>query len=75
MQKKSEAPEDAYLRPDQLVDRYCGSITLRTLARWRTDGEGPDFIKIGRRIVYPLADVRAWEEERRLRPRQRRRDA
>ena len=72
---KTEVPEGPYLRPDELVDRYRDTITLRTLARWRSEGEGPDFIKIGRRIVYPLADVLAWEEERRLRPRQRRRNA
>jgi hypothetical protein len=32
----------------------------QTLANWRVLGEGPGFIP-GRPVLYPLAEVEAWE--------------
>lgn len=32
----------------------------QTLANWRVSGEGPKFIP-GRPVLYPLAEVEAWE--------------
>jgi len=37
------------------------SISPRTLERWRWAGEGPQFIKLGGRVVYRLEDVEAFE--------------
>ena len=34
-----------------------------TLARWRTTGEGPRFIKRGGRIYYRTQDLDAWMTE------------
>lgn len=34
--------------------------TLRTLAQWRTDGTGPQFRKIRKRVVYLGQDVNDW---------------
>ncbi len=31
-----------------------------TLARWRCDGEGPAFVKIGSAVRYRRSDVDAW---------------
>ena len=31
--------------------------TERTLARWRSEGRGPKFIKIGRRVAYRDQDL------------------
>lgn len=37
------------------------SATLRT---WRTRGQGPVFIKIGRSVRYRMQDLEAWITER-----------
>lgn len=36
-----------------------------TLRYWRHLGTGPRSYKIGRRVVYDLADVQAWLDEQR----------
>ena len=36
------------------------SVTLRTLERWRRDGVGPPFVKVGRAVRYDEADLAAW---------------
>jgi hypothetical protein len=40
------------------------SISPRTLERWRWIGQGPQFLKIGGRVIYRLADIEAYEAER-----------
>ena len=36
-------------------------IASQTAARWACSGEGPRFIKVGRRLVaYRSGDLRAW---------------
>jgi len=35
----------------------------RTLERWRIDGTGPDFVKVGRRVAYTGAALRAFVEQ------------
>ena len=36
-------------------------VTTRTTLRWRRDGGGPNYIRVGlRRILYHRADVAAW---------------
>lgn len=32
----------------------------QTLRLWRVRGGGPDYVKIGARVRYDLADVRTW---------------
>lgn len=34
-----------------------------TLARWRLEGCGPKFIKIGRDVMYDLAEINSWIEK------------
>ena len=40
------------------------AMSPRTLERWRWTGEGPRYLKVGKRIVYRLDDVLAFEAER-----------
>ena len=36
-------------------------VAGQTLARWATEGQGPKFIKVGRRLVaYRAGDLREW---------------
>jgi hypothetical protein len=39
------------------------SISPRTLERWRWLGQGPQYLKIGGRVVYRLDDVEAYETQ------------
>lgn len=50
-----------HLNQIELADRW--NISHRTLERWRWSGDGPDFVKIGGRVVYRLEDVEAYERE------------
>jgi hypothetical protein len=39
------------------------SITPETLRRWRQDGFGPIYLKMGGRVLYRPEDVRAFEQQ------------
>lgn len=42
------------------VPRYI-PIAAQTLARWAVEGQGPRFVKLGRRLVaYRAGDLREW---------------
>ena len=49
---------------EKLLARRWG-LSHRTLERWRHDAHGPAYLKIGGRIVYPIADIEAFESARR----------
>lgn len=55
------AERRTFLTPDELVERWSGAVTRRTLANWRSQGEGPAFVKLGNRVRYPMVKVEAWE--------------
>jgi len=38
-------------------------ISPRSLERWRWEGKGPQYLKIGGRVVYRLEDIEAYEAE------------
>lgn len=57
-------PMHQYLTPDELVERYRGQINKRTLANWRSTGDGPEYTKIGGRVLYPSDGVTRWETNR-----------
>lgn len=54
--------DPVHLSPAELVDRWRGQIAEHTLANWRSEGRGPDYMRIGGRVLYPMAAVEAWEE-------------
>jgi excisionase family DNA binding protein len=35
-------------------------LSERTLERWRVSGDGPPFVKAGRRVLYHPDDLAAW---------------
>jgi hypothetical protein len=53
-----------FLTPCELVERYNGKVTIRTLANWRSAGISPPFTKVGGRILYPLNQLIEWERRR-----------
>ncbi len=40
------------------------SLSPRTLERWRWQGFGPRYLKIGGRVVYRLEDIEVYEAEK-----------
>lgn len=56
--------EAKFMTPRELVARYKNRVTERTLANWRSTGQGPRFVKIGGRVMYPINRVAEWENER-----------
>lgn len=57
-------PNNEYMTPSDVVERYKGVISLKTLANWRVKKEGPSYTKIGGKILYRLADLIEWEGSR-----------
>lgn len=53
--------QPAFLTPHQLAQRWNGVVTTGTLANWRSKKVGPPFTKLRGRILYPTAQVEAWE--------------
>lgn len=52
---------DVKLDAEQLSARWGGKPTVGTLTQWRYLGKGPGYIKVGRRVLYPLASVLEYE--------------
>lgn len=54
-----------YFTADELVTRWKDTVTTGTLANWRAakPKRGPSFVKIGGRVLYPIAGVMAWEAQ------------
>lgn len=51
--------DDTLIRRADLP-RYLG-ISNQTLARWAHEGQGPEFIKLGGKLVaYRTGDLRSW---------------
>jgi hypothetical protein len=51
-----------HLTQRELAQRW--RISPRTLERWRWLQEGPQFLKIGGRVVYRLEDIEAYEAKK-----------
>lgn len=39
---------------------YLG-LTVHTMRRWRWSGDGPRFLKMGSRCLYPVAELEAYQ--------------
>lgn len=47
------------LTPEEVAKRLRTSVAV--LSNWRIKGTGPKFIKIGRKVLYPLAQLESFE--------------
>lgn len=52
-----------YLTPEEVTEGFRGAISTGTLPNWRAMRVGPAFVKIGKSIVYPLADLNEWANQ------------
>jgi hypothetical protein len=55
--------EAKYLSTADLAIRW--SMTPVTLRRWRQDGKGPPWIRMGRVVKYAIKEVERYERENR----------
>lgn len=53
---------NTYLTQRQVADLL--HISTRTLERLRTEGDGPRYLKAGRRVLYSESDIEKWLKER-----------
>jgi len=53
---------ETFFNQTKLADRW--HISPRTLERWRWQGEGPRFLKVGGRVLYRHDDVLEYEQGR-----------
>jgi hypothetical protein len=49
-----------FINNEQLARRW--HLSPRTLERWRWEGIGPHYLKIGGRVVYQLSEVEEYEQ-------------
>ena len=56
-------PIALFLTTDEVSERYRGEISPGTLRNWRAMKIGPSFLKIGRAVLYPLAELEAWDRK------------
>lgn len=57
--KRSQPADQKLISPEDLGSRWA--VSPRTLANWRSDGDGPKYTKIGKRIFYLENDVKRYE--------------
>lgn len=53
--------ENNYLTQTQLADRW--QVAESSLERWRSEGIGPDYMKIMGRVRNRLSDITDFEED------------
>jgi predicted DNA-binding transcriptional regulator AlpA len=58
-----DAARSPYLAQGEAV-AFLG-LSPRTLERFRSEGRGPTFLKLGRRVLYTRADLVRWAEAQR----------
>lgn len=55
-----EVPETQFMNRSELAQRW--SMSPRTLENWAVQGRGPTPRRFGKRVLYRLADVEAYEQ-------------
>lgn len=51
--------ERRVLNETELANRW--GISPKTLQRWRTEGRGPHYMKLSKRVTYPLDEIAEYE--------------
>jgi hypothetical protein len=52
---------DPLFTQDEFRTTYLhGEVAKNTLEKWRCTGQGPRFVRVGRRIFYRRSDIEAW---------------
>jgi predicted DNA-binding transcriptional regulator AlpA len=59
--KRMTAGEPEYLTTAEFAELVRSPA--ETVRYWRHRGQGPRCFKVGRRVLYPVAEVRTWLQE------------
>ena len=51
--------ERRVLSETELANRW--GVSPKTLQRWRTEGRGPKYLKLSKRVTYPLEAIAEYE--------------
>jgi len=65
MSNKSGNGTEAMCFDEKWAARVIG-VSVQTIRRWRYDGGGPDFLRLGGSIRYREADVEKWMAAQRV---------
>jgi hypothetical protein len=55
--------DQKYFTPEEVTQRYRGTISLGTLRNWRSIRIGPAFVKVGKSVLYPASELDIWDEK------------
>jgi hypothetical protein len=58
--------QTTFLTPEEVAERYRGSVSLGTLRNWRAMKIGPSFVKIGKAVLYRVDELEAWDDRNRV---------
>ncbi len=61
---QSSVSQISYLTQYEAADAL--GVKASTLKRWKREGYGPPWTRIGRRVVYIPADVQEWIQSHRM---------
>lgn len=77
MSKKTDNDifQPPFLYDIDIVKRWDNKITLKTLRNWRGQGKGPPYTIRTGRVMYPLAGIIQYENERNIIPGQNKKGA
>ena len=57
---------DVHVFGERDAGKYLGGerhpVSERTLQRWRLEGAGPKFLKLGRMVRYRKSDLDSWSD-------------
>lgn len=53
--------DPTFLTINEVVSRYRNQVSEGTLRNWRSARVGPSFVKLGKAVLYPVVELRAWE--------------
>ena len=58
--------DNKFLTPEEVSQRYRGTVSPGTLRNWRSMRIGPSFVKIGKAVLYPESELDAWDEKNKV---------
>jgi hypothetical protein len=62
MEPSDTGRNDMALASPELAARYLG-VTRACLSNYRIEGQGPRYCRLGRRILYPVGELRSWASQ------------
>jgi hypothetical protein len=70
-QESGAEANSEFLTAEEVSARYRRAVSVGTLRNWRAAKIGPTFVKIGRSILYPLTELKAWDQANMVKCRRR----